>query len=344
MNNDASARIGEYTVHVRKWMLLSLLVVSMGSESFCRAQDKGVIVEKLPLDKNPEVSRRCRSNFPGADWVDDNTILVSYQIPPCGRNDPFKFGITTLDVHGKTLASTDRDTSNSNFQRIELGSIGELLAISEHTVQVLDAHFGVLKTIDYASTYSRAYLSADRTGFALCGAPTKNDCRYFRGRIPEEVKVEDFPEGFPEVERLKEKPASASTNGQPIQYPVSKDESWFFDRKGNVFRVKKGGQAEKLPSPAATSLDSSCGATLSEEGHDRLLAHCHDQVEFGGELLLYDHERIVLYDVPTGKVLLKLDPGEGNSRESLSPNGKRIEVVRGGVLGGRSSVTIYYVP
>ena len=58
---------------------------------------------------------------------------------------------------------------------------------------------------------------------------------------------------------------------------------------------------------------------------------------------VYEHERIVLYDVLSGKVLFKLDPGAGNSRESLSPDGTRIAIVRGGVFA-KSSVTIYSVP
>jgi hypothetical protein len=124
---------------------------------------------------------------------------------------------------------------------------------------------------------------------------------------------------------------------------VTDDESWFFDRKGNVFRVKAGGRAEKLPSPTATLLDSGCNATVAEEGRSRLLVHCTDGVALGDEMPVYDHERIVLYDVPSGKVLFKLDPGAGNFMESLSPDGKRIAIVRGGFFG-KSSLTVYSVP
>jgi len=61
-------------------------------------------------------------------------------------------------------------------------------------------------------------------------------------------------------------------------------------------------------------------------------------------LPLYAHERLALYDVPSGRVLFKLDPGVGNSTFKLSPDGKRIVVVRGAAFGGRASITIYYVP
>lgn len=103
-------------------------------------------------------------------------------------------------------------------------------------------------------------------------------------------------------------------------------------------------QAVKLPSPTATLLDSGCNAVVSEENPDRLLAHCYDELSLGDELPLYAHERLALYDVPSGRVLFKLDPGVDNSTFKLSPDGKRILVVRGAAFGGRASITIYYVP
>jgi len=327
---------------VPKWTLHLLLVLAMISVSSCLAQGKGVIVNKLPLDKNPETTRSCHSDFLEADWVDDTTILVVYHIPPCStKSYPFERGYTMLDMQGRTIASADR---NNETGKIVPGPNGGVLAIIwKRSVQTMDRNYAVLKTIDCEGVSCRVYFSADRNGFALCGVPTKEDCRYYRGRASEEAKLEDFPGGFPELEILKKRPAPAATNGQPKHYPVTDDESWFFDRKGNVFRVKAGGQAEKLPSPTATLLDSACSATVSEEGRSRLLAYCQDGVAFGDEMPVYEHERIVLYDVPSGKVLFKLDPGAGNSRESLSPDGKRIAIVRGGVFG-KSSLTIYSVP
>jgi hypothetical protein len=327
---------------VRKWTLLWLLVLAM--PSWCVAQSNGVIAEKLPLDKNPDVSRRCRSSWAVVEWVDDNTILVSYRFPPCDRKSyPIQFGYTMLNMQGTAIASAVRDNETGY---LKAGPNGGVLAITpKHSVQVLDQHFMVLKTIDCEGADCNAFLSADRTGFALCGIPTKDDCRYFRGRVPEVAKLEDFPGGFPALEMGKKRPDPASSSNQPRHYSVSGDESWVFDRKGNVFRIKTGRQAEKLPSPTATLLDSSCSATVSQEGHSRLLAHCGDEISLGDEMPIYYHERVVLYDVPSGKVLLKLDPGAGNSEEELSPDGKRIAVVRGGIAPGeKSTVTLYYVP
>ena len=330
------------TLCAPKRTLHFLLVFAAISTPSCLAQGKGVFAQKLPLNKNPETSRLCNGDFPRADWVDNTTILVVYRIPPCGRKSyPLEVGYTLLDMQGRTIASVDRDNETG---KIVPGPNGGVLAIIwKHSVQTMDRNYAVLKTIDCEEVSCSIFLSADRNGFALCGVPTKEDCRYYRGPASEDAKPEDFPGGFPELEMLKKRSAPASTNGQPKHYPVSDDESWFFDRKGNVFRVKPGGQAEKLPSPTATLLDSGCSATVAEEGRRRLLAYCQDGVEFGGEMPVYEHERIVLYDVLSGKVLFKLDPGAGNSRESLSPDGTRIAIVRGGVFA-KSSVTIYSVP
>jgi hypothetical protein len=81
---------------------------------------------------------------------------------------------------------------------------------------------------------------------------------------------------------------------------------------------------------------------VSEEGHSRLLAECETYVAFGEEMVFYDSKHIALYDVPSGRVLFKLDPGVA-SRTTLSPDGKRIAVERTGSRGERP-VTIYSLP
>jgi hypothetical protein len=288
------------------------------SASLSVAQSYGVIIEKLPLDKNPDVSRRCRSPWASVDWVDDSAILLTYRIPPCDRKSyPIQRGFTMLNMQGTAIASAVRDNETGY---LKAGPNGGVLAITRrHSVQVLDQHLMVLKTIDCETADCKVFLSADRTGFALCGIPAKDDCRYFRGRVPEVAKVEDFSGGFPELEMEKRRSSPALSSNQPRHYAVSKDESWFFDRKGNVFRIKTGGQAEKLRSPTATLLDSSCSATVSQEGHSRLLTHCKDELSLGDEMPIYYYERIVLYDVPSGKVVLELDPGAGNSEENFRP-------------------------
>jgi hypothetical protein len=330
-------------VRVRKWMLLSLLVLAMTTPPLCPAQGNGVLVEKLPLDNNSEVSRRCHSDLPTVHWVDDNTILIAYQIPPCNRNEPFKFGNTTMDIHRNTIASIDRDTSDSNFRHIEPGPNGGLLATSAHIVEVLDTHFVLLKSIHCEMTYCQTFLSADRSGFAICNEPVKDDCKYFRGPNFQQAMDEDFPGGFPLLDTIRRLHAPSAVKDKPVHYVVSNDEFWFFDAKGHAFRVKAGGRPEKLPSPASTLLNDHCGATISIEGHNRLLADCEDYIAFGDEMVLYDSKHIALYDVPSGRVLLNLNPGVVFTT-ILSPDGKRIAVARGGVLRGSSSVTIYYVP
>jgi hypothetical protein len=62
---------------------------------------------------------------------------------------------------------------------------------------------------------------------------------------------------------------------------------------------------------------------------------------FGSEGVLYGFRRDVLYDAPSGEVLLKLSP-DGTVR--MSPDGRRLAVVKLGFFGGRSSLTLYYAP
>jgi hypothetical protein len=176
----------------------------------------------------------------------------------------------------------------------------------------------------------------------VCGDPVRDDCRYFRGPNFEKATVEDFPGGFPLLDTITKPRSSASSKDRPVHYAVSKDEYWFFDESGHAFRVKAGGKPEELQSPAATLLDDHCGATISEEGYSRLLADCHTYIAWGEEMVLYDSNHIAIYDVPSGRLLFKLDPGV-SSRTTLSPDGKRLAVERIGPRGG-TSVTIYYVP
>lgn len=305
----------------------------------CKSQD--VQIYKMPLSKNPQVSRGCHSDFPQVWWVDDTTILVSYLLGPCrGAANPFRWGNTVLDLEGRTIASVDL-SSEAGVMRP--GPNGRVLEITRHSVQILDQHFTVLKTIDYpGKACCEVFLSADRTGFAICSISAE-DCRYFGGQMFSEKSRDDFSRGFPELDELNKRRQPQSANDLPERYLVG-DELWFFDRKGNIFRVKQGMQAVKLPSPTATLLNSGCHAVISEEKPDRLLASCYDELSLGDEMAIYAHERLALYDVPSGRPLFKLDPGVGNSESKLSPDGRRIAVVRGGSFGRSASITIYYVP
>jgi hypothetical protein len=330
-----------YTVAVRKWVLFSA-VVGMASAASCLSQGKGVIAEKLPLDKNPEISRRCPKNdYLHVDWVDDNTILAGYVLQPCRKGDPIRFGYTLLDVHGKTLASTDSQTRDGDFRSMQPGPNGEVLGkVWKHGIQVLDTHFELLTMIDCGATDCVSYVSADRTGFAVCGVPP-DACRYFRGRGFEEARAEDFPDGFPLLDMMRKSRSPAAAKDLPVQNSVGKGESWFFRDGDHLFRVKAGGKPEELPRPGWSLLESQCSGMVSVEGHDRFLADCGNGIALGEELVLYESGRIVLYDVPSGRILFKLNTG--TSRARWSPDGRRIAVERVGP-SGETSVTVYYVP
>ena len=320
--------------------LLSLCILALTSAMPFLGESQLVQVYKLSLSKNPQLSRRCQSDFPRVWWVDDTTILVSYLLGPCRRAAyPFRVGNTMLDLEGRTIASVDQNGA------LQPGPNGGALEITtKHSVEIFDQHFTVLETIDWeGGTCCNVFLSADRTGFAICSVSSSEHCRYFGGQTLSEMSRDNFPGGFPELDEVNKHRQPQSTNDPPERY-LAGDESWFFDRKGNVFRVKPGMKAVRLPSPTATLLDSGCHAVISKEKPDRLMASCHDEFSLGDELPLYAHERLALYDVPSGRVLFKLDPGVGNSESKLSPDGRRIVVVRGGSFGGSASITIYYVP
>jgi hypothetical protein len=277
------------------------------------------------------------------DWIDNSTILTAYVLQPCGRGDPVRFGYTVLDLHGTTLASADSTSEDGIARYLEPGPNGRvLMVVRERSVQVLDPHFAPLKTIDCEMAHCQTFLSADRTGFAICGDPVKDDCRYFRGATFEKAAFEDFPGGFPILDEITKARSPTATKSESRRYAVTKEESWFFDESGHAFRVKAGGKPEELPSPASTLLKDQCGATLSEEGQNRLLADCVDGIVFGDELVLYEAKHLALYDVPSGRVLFRLNPSVA-SRTTLSPDGKRLAVERIGPMGG-TSVTIYTVP
>lgn len=331
-----------YTLRVLKTLLWLLCIFALISAMPVSGKCQDVQIDKMPLSKNPQVSRGCRGDIPRVWWVDDTTLLVSYLLGPCRKAAyPLRWGNTMLDLEGRTIGSVDRNGEAGVMRPGPNG--GALEVTTKHSVQILDQHFTVLKTIDHeGGACCEVFLSADRTGLAVCSVSAE-DCRYFGGQTFSEKSRDDFPRGFPELDDLNTHRQPQSANDLPEHY-LAGDESWFFDRKGNVFRIRQGMKAEKLPSPTATLLDSRCHAFISEEKPDRLLASCYDELGLGDELPIYAHERLALYDVPSGRVLFKLDPGAGNSVSKLSPDGRRIVVVRGGSFGRSASITIYYVP
>jgi hypothetical protein len=84
-----------------------------------------------------------------------------------------------------------------------------------------------------------------------------------------------------------------------------------------------------------------CDAEVSEEGRRRVLVNCSGGIVLGSEGVLYMFERHVLYDAPSGKVLLKLG---SKGTVTMSPDGRRLAVVNPGLFGGGSSVRLYYAP
>jgi hypothetical protein len=313
--------------------LPSVIIFAVISTFTVLAQNKDVAVQTLRLDGNPNIAQRCPSNdYMNADWVDAQTLLVAYVLQPCRKGDDVKFGYTTLDLQGKTIAFADSD---AGF--MHLGPNGEILASNwKRNVQLLDSHFAVLKTIDCGGSVCNAHLSADHAGFAVCSSPSNGACRYFRGHSGDDAKADDFPEGFPTLT-----PQVRSAHSEPKRFVVDKDQVWFFDNKNHLFRTIAGGPAKALPSPAASIMKESCGAVVSEEGRRRVLVECSGGIVFGSEGVLYGFRRDVLYDAPSGEVLLKLSP-DGTVR--MSPDGRRLAVVKPGFFGGRSSLTLYYAP
>jgi hypothetical protein len=320
---------------MRGWKLPSMIVFAVISTFSCLAQSKDVVVQTLRLDGNPNIAQRCPSNdHMNVDWVDVQTLLVTYLLQPCHKGNEPRFGYTTVDLQGKTIAFADSD---AGFMHV--GPIGDILASNwKRNIQVVDSQFAVLKTIDCGGSACNEHLSADRRGFAVCGVPSKSDCRYFRGPSGDDAKPDDFPEGFPTLHLTQQTPSATS---EPKRFAVDKDQVWFFDNKNHLFRTVAGGPATSLPSPAASIMKESCEAEVSEEGRRRVLVNCSGGIVLGSEGVLYMFERHVLYDASSGKVLLKLS-SQGNV--TMSPDGRRLAVVNPGLFGGHSSITLYYAP
>lgn len=317
-------------------MLLSLLFLTAISTMQCAAQSKKAVVQKVRLDDNPLLANRCSSNdYLDADWIDDQTLLVRFVLQPCGKASEIKFGYTTLDLQGKTIAYADSDAGT-----MEPGPNGAILARNgKKNVQLRDEHFGVIKTIDCDTEKCGAYVSADRTGFSVCRTYYKSDCRYFRGSKGDEAKVEDFPEGFSDLD-INQRDISSPPGH--VQYAVAGDEVWYFDDSGHLFRSVSGGTPKTLPNPASSILREDCDATVSKEGRRRFLSKCVGGLGDGSEWVYY-FQRYVLYDVPSHKVLLKLSPPDSHGVK-MTPDGSHLALVKPAPLGGRSSLLIYYAP
>ena len=332
----AVAKIDGYTMRVRKWMLLSLLVLAGIPVLPCAAQSKKVMEQKLHLDDNPMLTQRCPSNdYMHVNWIDDQTLLISFVLQPCGKGNKVKFGYTTLDLQGKTIGYADSDSGT-----MEPGPNGEILAQKwKKYMQLLDSHFAVIKTIDCDTEKCTSHVSADRIGFAVCRTYDKSDCRYFRGPKGDDAKAEDFPDGFPDRYIHQQ---GLSQPSKPERYPVAGDEVWFFDESSQLFRSISGGPPIEIPNPASSIFGEDCSAIFSREGRRRFLSDCSGGLGFGSEMVLYMFRRYVLYDVPTHKVLLKLSSNVDEVR--MSPDGSRIADVIPAHLGGLSSMTIYYAP
>jgi hypothetical protein len=316
---------------MRKMMRLSLLFLIVISTLQCAAQSKKIVVRKVSLDDNPLLANRCASNdYMNADWIDDQTLLVRFVLQPCGKASEIKFGYTTMDLQGKTIAYADSDAGT-----MEPGPNGEILARKgKQNIRLLDTHFGVIKTIDCDTEKCGAYVSAGRTGFSVCRTDYKSDCRYFRGSNGDEAKVEDFPEGFPDLD--------ISAPPGHIHYAVAGDEVWYFDDSGHLFRSVSGGTPKTLPNPAFSILREDCDAIVSKEGRRRFLSRCVGGIGYGSDEWVYYFQRYVLYDVPSHKVLLKLSVSGNIVR--MSPDGSHLLFAKPALLGGRGSLLIYYAP
>jgi hypothetical protein len=321
---------------MRKMMRLSLLFLTVISTLQCAAQSEKVVVQKARLDDNPLLTNRCSSNdYLNADWIDDQTLLVRFVLQPCGKGSEVKFGYTTMDLQGKTIAYADGDAGT-----MEPGPNGAILARNgKKNVQLLDEHFGVIKTIDCDTEKCGAYVSADRTGFSVCRTNFKSDCRYFRGSKGDEAKVEDFPEGFPDLD-INQRDISSPPGH--VHYAAAGDEVWYFDDSGHLFRSVSGGTPKTLSNPASSIMREDCDAIVSKGGRRRFLSRCVGGLGYGSDEWVYYFQRYVLYDVPSHKVLLKLSVSGNIMR--MSPDGSHLSFAKPAPLGGRSSLLIYYAP
>jgi hypothetical protein len=141
---------------MRGWKIPSVIAFAVISTFTCLAQSNHVTVQTLRLDGNPNIVQRCPSNdYMNVDWVDGQTLLVRYVLQPCRKDDEIRFGYTTLDLQGRTIAFADSDVGFKHP-----GPPGGILASNrKRNVQLLDTHFAVLKTIDCVGhAVTRIYL------------------------------------------------------------------------------------------------------------------------------------------------------------------------------------------
>ena len=127
-----------YTAWMRGWKLLLMIVFAVISTFSGLAESKDVVVQTLHLEDDPKIAQRCPSNdYMAVDWVDVQTLLVRYLLQPCHKGNESRFGYTTVDLQGKTIAFADSDAGT-----MRVGPVGDILASNwKRNIQLLDSHF-----------------------------------------------------------------------------------------------------------------------------------------------------------------------------------------------------------
>jgi hypothetical protein len=323
----------EYTQRVLRVIYAALCIYALAAA--CRCESQKVRVEKFDLNTDPTIARRCDPHDGVyVDWLDDTQLLVRYTLPPCTLGS-LNFGYSVVGLNGKVLASTDRDGMHYS---LHVGPAGRILADGpKGQLALLNDKFSLIQKIPCNVKGCVSYVSADRTGLAVCQRGESEHCEYYTGADLATATSKDFPRGFPYLHNLEQGAGKLDT------YSVGNGESWYFDKKAHLFSKTKAG-VSPLPDPGWLKINEGCSGEISAESANRFLASCSGGIVIGQEGVLYAYRRLAWYDVNSKKLLRALNPGTSMVSAAISPDGKRIAVSEASLFSKSASLTIYDAP
>ncbi len=280
-----------------------------------------------------------RSIFPNdALWI-DNEHLVVWLITICKSHEG-KWNSTNelLFVASKGTTQVLQPGVMGGLSR---GPKDTILVGHGSAVDAVRANLQVVQTLQCpepkpCAIYPAPSGSTD-SDFALCSTsrPTEH-CVLYKG-IPAErlSQMRDVPMSngvipespYPNVAIGSGLPSSSHAD---TAWRVSENEVWFFDAHGVLTSLSVARSTAPVSSERWCPKDSSCDGEFSFISKRFLAscvgAHLYTDGEFDS---IFGYSRIALFDVPSKRLLLRID-GRPYTSATLSPNGKRVATIHRG--------------
>jgi hypothetical protein len=267
-------------------------------------------------------------------WVDDQHFAVFLLSDECSdtvANPKPGAKVAVFDSTGSTLAASHRDDFISIFR----GPKGTVAGLSWGKIDLLDYQLHPIRTLDcpdgsQSCGITLAPSSAFDSAFALCSVKTaQRTCDFYRDWPAVRISSATIPEAEDPYTHL----IVSGYSGYNAQWRVGPDEIWAFS-DGVLRSLHTDGTSSPVsPEDFVGKNGGGCDGELSSAESRRFLAVCAGTHWYSDGMFdsIFGFSRIVIFDVPSGRIISRIDGPEYTSA-ALSPSGKLIAILRGSKL------------